>query len=58
MKAVPTAVRNMDGYLRVLQSNGLLLASISETTLEKLHEARRLNLIEKHQVAELVEWFG
>ena len=35
-----------------------VLASISETTLEKLHEARRLNLIEKHQVAELVEWFG
>ena len=24
MKAVPAAVRSMDGYLQVLQSNGLL----------------------------------
>ena len=35
-----------------------VLAGISETALEKLHEARRLNLIEKHQVAELLEGFG
>ena len=35
-----------------------VLTGISETTLEKFHKARRLNLIEKHQVAELVEWFG
>ena len=35
-----------------------VLAGISETTLEKFHEARCLNLIEKHQIAELVEWLG
>ena len=35
-----------------------IFASISETTLEEFHEARRVNFIEKHQVAELVEWFG
>jgi len=35
-----------------------VLAGISETTLEKFHEARRFNFIEKHQIAELVEWFG
>ena len=35
-----------------------ILAGISETTFEKFYKAGCLDLIKKHQVAELVEWFG
>ena len=35
-----------------------ILAGISETTFEKFYKAGCLDLIKKHQVAKLEEWFG
>ena len=61
MKAVPAAVRSWMIIYELCNQMACFivntLASISETTLEKFHKARRVNLIEKHQVAKL-EWFG
>ena len=59
--AVPTAVRSKGDYRQVQQSGWLLLhyflACILKAAIEELYKIRRVNLIEEHQIAKLVEGF-